>query len=204
MTVAAFDRRLSKRTSAVSPDRWTRCRRLRLNSVTTSTSRTESQHRAMTVSVSATTSPETPSGQGEAEERHAVEKHGEQRAGGMARRLASLLVVLFSCEAAEHRTEHDGQTAGGQRGETEDQGDEEKEGNPSIERYRQPLSGSERLRHIPFEPRRLEFIIEPGDLLQRARRRTTRWGCLPLAAHGPEISRHCRTGSRRHRCDHGW
>ena len=77
-------------------------------------------------------------------------------------------VVLFSREAAEHRTEQNGQSAGGQRGETEDQRDEKKDGDPSIEWYGQPSNGSEPLRHIPFDPRRLDFIIEPGDLLQHA------------------------------------
>ena len=43
-----------------------------------------------------------------------------------------------------------------------------KDGDPSIERYGQPSNGSERLRHIPFDPRRLDFVVEPGDLLQRA------------------------------------
>ena len=44
----------------------------------------------------------------------------------------------------------------------------EKEGDPSIEWQGQPSNGSEPLRQIPFDPRRLDFIIEARDLLQRA------------------------------------
>jgi hypothetical protein len=64
--------------------------------------------------------------------------------------------------------EQDSQRAGEQRANTENQGDEQKDGNPLIERQGQPSSGSERLWHMPFDPRGMDFIIEPRNFLQHA------------------------------------
>src|SRR4029453_16113765 len=95
--------------------------------------------------------PEVPSRQAEAQERSAVEEQGENQQAQWPHAY-QLTVGLLSREAAEQGTERTGQGAGGQCGDTEDQGDEQKDGNPSIEWQGQPLDGLKIFRPQHLEP----------------------------------------------------